>query len=700
MISSAVAESGAIPSAKRPGATETPLTYRPALDGVRTIAVYLVVAFHAEMSPVSGGFLGVDIFFVLSGYLVTRVVLGGLTSGEFGMAEFYSRRIRRLLPVALLVLSAVTVMWLLIAGISERAAVLGDVRAATLYFSNWHFAAEATDYFAVQENPSPVLHYWSLSVEEQFYIAWPLLLVAVWRLTGSHAGRAATAWFTLTVVLSAASIAALYLTLSAGLTDLAYYGTHARVYQLLGGAALAVGIQFWRWTQVRRVVALLAAAVQPVLLLLLFVLASPLFEVGAAVRGVCTAMVTIGLLWTLEAASVAPAASLLSRPGPVYLGKISYGTYLWHFPVTVLIRRYVELSPTLLFALVVVVATGLAALSNRALEVPVRQSRSLVRKGPSVVVVGLVTSLLAGAVVFPHLLRLDHPPVVRTAAVHTGTTLPDAERIPVASIDLDAASAIPRGSPAEGPLPRDRSCVGPVSGCIVVNGKGKKVLVLGDSHALMLMPALRAIAQEQNLTLAVAAATGCPWPPGLIFARDKGNCTTVRPRWYSSLVREFNPDVIMLVSRATDHKVGSTYGVASDDPRFTGSQSQLLAAAARATVEQLAGDRSRTIAVFEPVPVSEIHSRTCLEGARFADECKFVTDAAPSAAERTYRAFDDTMPNVYSVDIDGIACPRLPVCDAVSGGTVVRKDHDHFTDRWSAMNSDELRAVLRTTGVL
>lgn len=101
--------------------------------------------------------------------------------------------------------------------------------------------------------------------------------------------------------------------------------------------------------------------------------------------------------------------------------------------------------------------------------------------------------------------------------------------------------------------------------------------------------------------------------------------------------------------------------------------------------------------MFEPVPVSEIHSRTCLEGARFTDECNFVIDAVPSAAERAYRAFNVTMPNVHSVDIDGIACPRLPVCDAVSGGTVVRKDHDHFTARWSAMNSEELWAVLRTT---
>lgn len=256
----------------------------------------------------------------------------------------------------------------------------------------------------------------------------------------------------------------------------------------------------------------------------------------------------------------------------VYLGKISYGTYLWHFPVTVLVRRYVELTPTLLFALVVVVATGLAALSNSVLEVPIRQSRSLVRKGRSVVVVGIATSLLAGVFVLPQLLRWDRPTAVRSAAVYTGTTLPDAQRIPVASIDLDAASAIPKGSPAEEPLPQDRPCAGPVSGCIVVNGGGSKVLVLGDSHALMLMPALRAIAQEQNLTLAVAAATGCPWQAGLIFARDQGGCATVRPRWYTSLIREFHPDVILLVGRATDHEVGSSYPVASDDPRFTGSQ--------------------------------------------------------------------------------------------------------------------------------
>lgn len=135
------------------------LVYRPALDGVRALAVYLVVAFHAGSSTLSGGFIGVDTFFVLSGYLVTRVILTDMARGRFNLVDFYGRRVRRLLPAALATLVLVSLAWLALASPVDRASIVADARSSALYFSNWHFAHTATDYFAANDNPTPLLHF-------------------------------------------------------------------------------------------------------------------------------------------------------------------------------------------------------------------------------------------------------------------------------------------------------------------------------------------------------------------------------------------------------------------------------------------------------------------------------------------------------------------------------------------------------------
>lgn len=683
-------------------ARTTPLTYRPALDGTRAIAVYLVMAFHAEIPQLAGGFLGVDVFFVLSGYLVTRVVFGGLVKGTFGIFEFYNRRIRRLLPAALVVLAVVTVAWYLVGSPVERGTILSDVRSATLYYSNWHFAAQATDYFAAQNDPSPVLHFWSLSVEEQFYLFWPLLMLLGWRIARGHLRRAPLVVFWVAIGSAIASLLGLWLTLHAGKTDLAYYGTHARVYQLLGGAALAVGIEFWRWGRTDRRAARYAPVLQAVFLLALLVLAVDLFNPDPSVRGVGAAAATLGLLWTLELRPTAPVSWLLSRNWIVYLGQISYGTYLWHYPVSVLIRRYVQMNPILLFAVAVLLSSALAALSQRLLEIPIRKSVSLSRKTRTVVATGLLASLVAGLVLFPAVLRSQAPVRIRAAdAGSAAGALPDVQRVPMAGFDITAASALPAKSEAGGSGPKDSSCTkGSIDDCVVVRGSGKKVLLMGDSHALMLLPALRAIATRNGLTLAVAAITGCPWQNGLVFSRsDKPGCTATEKHWYDTVIPQYRPDMIMLVSRATDHIPGSEYSVESADPSVTGTNaSELLISATTNTLKRLTAQGQR-VAVVEPVPVSKKPSRECLSAARFADECSFVTDG-PSPAEKAYRALHATMPSVQAVDIDPLICPRLPVCDAVSSGTVVRKDHDHITARWSAFISEQLEATLRADAVL
>ncbi len=174
-----------------PADASAPIThsYRPDLDGLRSIAVYLVLLFHTGLGWAKGGFIGVDLFFVLSGFLVTSVLLSEIErDGRFRLGRFYARRVRRLLPAAVVTIVATCLTFTVLWSVVRRLDVIGDAQASLLYYANWHFIAESGDYFAADVEASPFLHFWSLSIEEQFYVFFPILLLAL-----SKVGRRAHA---------------------------------------------------------------------------------------------------------------------------------------------------------------------------------------------------------------------------------------------------------------------------------------------------------------------------------------------------------------------------------------------------------------------------------------------------------------------------------------------------------------------------
>jgi peptidoglycan/LPS O-acetylase OafA/YrhL len=676
-----------------------PLEQRPALDGVRTIAVYIVIAFHAGVSSMGGGYLGVDIFFVLSGYLVTRVMLTDLGRDSFTLRSFYGRRVRRLLPASLVVLAAVSVTWLLVMGPTDRTNLIGDVRSAALYYSNWHFIAQSTDYFAAQNDPSPVLHFWSLSVEEQFYLFWPVLLLLGWKVSR----RRPLAIGALAGILAAASLIVLALTIRAGDANMAYYGTHVRVYQLLGGALLGVGIQYWSWARRPSVLVRLAPVIQLLALAGIGLLASSAMPTGEAARGVYVALATLVLLWALEAGRNAPASRVLGLSLIAYLGQISYGTYLWHYPVIVLLRHFAEISPFMLMVFTILLGTALAALSQRVLELPIRRSRALGRHSRSVVSIALLTSVICGLLVFPAILRSTRPVAIHVASDSSGTgvSVPAGQRVPATGVDWKATWSVPPGSGTSDAMPPDVSCThGVLANCMLVPHGNRRVLLMGDSHAMMLVPALRLIAEQNHWQLAIAAVTGCPWQPDLVFSdSNHGECLGVKKTWYDSVIPKYKPALILMITRATDHKIGGDYSVESTAPEVQGTdESDLLINSTRIGLQRLAAP-GRTLAVIDPVPVSPVNTASCLEQARYVDECSFVTEPL-SRAELAYHRFTTQLPRVRDVDIDPLVCPRLPVCDAVLSGVEVRKDHDHITPRWSFLMAPGLATLLRQDGIL
>lgn len=350
-------------------------TRQPALDGVRALAVLAVVAFHSEVDLVGGGFLGVDVFFVLSGFLITRLLLAERRHhGRVDLGAFWSRRVRRILPALIVLIAGIAVLGAVVglpAGSAER--LPGDAVAALASVANWHLLADDGGYFALTETPSLLEHTWSLSIEEQFYLLWAPIVAAsaAWLVASGGADdvrrrRRAVAGILCGVVVSAAWM--WWRAQDPATEDAAYWDTLARLQGPLLGAALAVVLAGpWRarvLDRSPRVVPLTAAVGGLAVLVLLVV------GVDATTPGLYPwAFLAAGL-----AAAVLVAGLDLHAAGPVHhalawrpiaaLGLVSYGVYLWHWPLLFLVtgaRTGLEGPPLHALRLVLTVAAAVAS---------------------------------------------------------------------------------------------------------------------------------------------------------------------------------------------------------------------------------------------------------------------------------------------------------------------------------------------------
>ncbi|MGN6693290.1 MAG: acyltransferase family protein, partial [Aquihabitans sp.] len=319
----------------------------PALDGLRGAAVAAVVAFH--LGYLDGGYLGVDLFFTLSGFLITRLLIAEhRTTGGIALGAFLSRRARRLMPALLVMLAAVALVTNFWGSTSDYAKVRGDSLATLAYVANWRSVLADNNYWALFSRPSPLQHTWSLAIEEQFYLVWPLLVAGVfagvvaWR-TKRHGGSphehrtSALTWLlgiTIGIALLSAAAAALAPEGTSGVNRI-YFGTDTRVASILFGAALALIIaRFGEVRPGRPRQALEAGAVVAVIGLAvawwsLSGTSGFLYDGGLALCGLAAALIIAALSHSQPGLL---AKGLSFRP-LCYLGLISYGVYLWHWPV-------------------------------------------------------------------------------------------------------------------------------------------------------------------------------------------------------------------------------------------------------------------------------------------------------------------------------------------------------------------------------
>ena len=408
------------PFESRGRAGATGFAHLPALDGLRGLAVLAVVLYHFSPSVAPGGFLGVDLFFVLSGFLITSLLVSEReATRSISLPSFWARRARRLLPALLLVLAAVGVYGLVAASRVDAQHVAVDGLSAFAYVANWHFIASGQSYLQqfIQQAPSPLRHMWSLAIEEQFYLLWPLVVVLVGKAISrvdrrvSQRQRFRHALFAVCLALGATSFLwMITLYHSGGDPNRVYYGTDTRAFVILIGAALGaicVGTPTVpvRWLRGVVVVAGCSAALVLVAMIgSLETTSSWLYEGGYGLVAVLMALVLVAA----SQPGINPLARLLTFRPLVGLGLISYGVYLWHWPVALWLTEHNSgVAGLALFGLRAAVTMAAAVASYLLVEQPIRRGRlpscGLSHRGlvPTLLVIAVAIVLLVPAIVFP-----------------------------------------------------------------------------------------------------------------------------------------------------------------------------------------------------------------------------------------------------------------------------------------------------------
>jgi len=497
---------------------QEPLRHIAALDGLRGIAVVGVVAYHLGWLP--GGFLGVDLFFVLSGFLITSLLLDAFAGQAGGSAReslvtFWGRRFRRLLP-AVMALLVVVLAWLAAWGTpSEQALARSDARWSIPYLTNWHLIAVARDYWGAATSESAFNHLWSLAIEEQFYVVWPLVVCVVVR---RRRGIQALGW--LTAGLIAASFAAVVALYDPATVSRVYFGTDTRAGALLMGAFIALP-QARRFVNVvvtrHRVATVGLSAVSATVLVALWCNGKAwlgfLMHGGIALHSAAAAILIAVSAAVAQLDRLPTAVPRLdptrwcAHPALTWLGTRSYGIYLWHWPLIVLGRpRLTHLAAPLRSLLFIAASLALAEASFRLLERPIRRGIGWAtgnRAASSTAsLVGLATVV---AIVAPS--GVGHIATFDTAALASVGSVP-----PTTTVAIPATAAAPMAIAAFAPSSTTTApTIAPTT--TLPLRRISSVLWLGDSVADDLAPALDAALEAAGVTMVNGAADGARFVP-------------------------------------------------------------------------------------------------------------------------------------------------------------------------------------------
>ncbi|TPW70133.1 acyltransferase family protein [Schumannella sp. 10F1B-5-1] len=706
--------------------------FRADVHGIRALAVTLVVIYHLHLGVPQGGFVGVDAFFVVSGFLITGHLVRELRrDGRVDLPAFWARRARRLIPSALVVIVVAGAVGLAVTPKEDWPRLGSELAASVLYVENWFLASASVDYLAAGASATPFQHFWSLGVEEQFYLVWPLLLLLAWRvLARRRRGTTRAADLdptdsraverdahrrlrvaTLLVALVTAGSLAASIVLTATNPEPAYFWPHTRAWEFGAGALLALtGARLPSRLAVPAALLGWAALIAVGLLLPASV---PYPGLAAALPVAATALI-------IAARAETGAVGRVLRTPPVRaLGTLSYTLYLWHWPVGILLPKAVDGAIPAEPLVIAVVSLALAALTHVLVERPVLAPR-MRRVRPRVVL-----AATAGAMVL-----VLAAPGAGWAAI-AGQVADDrglAGRLAVTQADCFGAAAIAHpeqcalnGDAALGFTPSTLTAEYDISptwdecqarddkpvSCVIGVRGGTRVALIGDSHAHHWESALARLAEERGWELHLFVKGGCEfshidWSD--VDAAEKRRCDAWNQKVDAALADE-DPYGLVFTSARADLR-GQPVGLAGDAPDTDSGTTDAAAldpdtAAGRTAIADagyLASwqpliDRGTTVLGIRDTPAVGTGNRACLDAnPDDVGTCEISADRAFAATDRLAAAAASTS-GAHELDLTSSLC-RDDSCPAVIGNVLVFRDSQHLTATYSATLAPALgRAV-------
>jgi peptidoglycan/LPS O-acetylase OafA/YrhL len=670
--------------------------FRADIEGLRAVAVLGVVLFHAGLPGVSGGYVGVDVFFVISGFLITGLLWREVTSrGTVRLGRFYGARARRLLPAsaAVGVVTAIGAAVLLPPLQARR--VLGDGIASALYVGNYRFAVQGTDYLNADAEPSPFQHYWSLGVEEQFYLLWPALIIAAAWVIRRRPIRGNAYLLVLTGVAVVSFAISLDWTQSS--PPWAFFALPARAWELAAGGLVALTARDWH-----RLPAL-PAAVAGWGGLAVILLSCVVLDARTAYPGTAALLPVLGTALVIGAGCTAVSGvdRVLELPVLRAIGRVSYSWYLWHWPVLLLMPHLLgHRAGPADRAAAVIISAGLAALTLHLVENPARFARPIRRSAALSLALGGAATAVAVAVCVLLLIVVPVPVghgVVAAAPKISAAPLPstrtaDAYRAAVEHAFAQAQAAVAASAgltavpsnltPPLAEAAADKASVF-VNGCVrswrdqgqsecatADTGSSTTVALVGDSHAAMWQPALQQVAEERHWRLETLARVTCPLQDLPITSPYLGREYTECEQWRTEITARLQAEHPRLIVLGIGRRYGGDFGFVSYDPAWIDSLGRL--------VRQLR-DTGASVLVLGPIPDPHSTVPTCLSahlddvGACTPARSVAVNDAGIAAEQ----AATTTGGSRYA-DLTPLFC-TAERCPVIVGNNLVYRDDNHLT---------------------
>jgi peptidoglycan/LPS O-acetylase OafA/YrhL len=690
--------------------------YRLDIEGLRGLTLLAILLFHVDMPGVSGGFVGPDIFFIISGFVITGQLWKEVsTAGNLSLRRFYAGRARRLLPVSAFVGVVTVIASVILLPPLEVRGVIGDGIACALYVGNYRFALQGIDYFAADRPPSPFQHYWTLGVEEQFYLIWPVMIIATaWLVRRAHRRSDASAtpskrpYLVLLVLVTVASFV-LSLVATRAAAPMAYFSLPTRAWDLAIGCLLALTTGPWSRLPKR------AAAIIGWAGLALIVLACNIFSPATPYPGTAALLPMVGTVLVLGAgcaASLQGAGRILAWAPMRAMGRLSYSWYLWHWPVLILAPAVLGHPLGLAGRLTAVLFSGgLAWLTLRLIENPLRYATAL-RRSPfaSLAVGGLATAVAACVGIAA--LVLVPAPVGRSLAAQTltGTLGPplvggnidqynaairrayaQVQAAVAASADLndvpsnldpplaDAAAEAKQRIYFNGCL-RNYQEIGQPECAMADTASTTTVALVGDSNAAMWTPGVERVATQRHWRLEMMAKGGCPLLDLPIFShvlhKDFTDCYQWRAEITARLRTEHPKLIVLSMTRTYGERFGFKSGFTSYDPAYLASLTR--------SVQQLRNSGAQVL-VLGPIPYPQSNVPTCLSGhLDDATACSALRSAAVDDAGIAAESAAVKAGGGQYADLTELFC-TAERCPGIVGITPVYLDRYHETLEYAAM---------------